>query len=76
MGKVDLPLVQSAHTASPSDELTAERVAEVLLEDEASRAGTAPSRSVVAKDVGERHEQARPGRSAPGPLPHGDRTQK
>jgi plasmid stability protein len=33
--KVELPLVACAHEASAADEMTAERVAEVLLRDEA-----------------------------------------
>lgn len=36
--RVQLPLIQSAHPARPGEEMTPDRVAEVLLEDEASRA--------------------------------------
>lgn len=36
--RVQLPLIQSAHPARPGEEMTPDRVAEVLLEDEAPRA--------------------------------------
>jgi hypothetical protein len=35
--RVKLPLVQCAHEAQPSEEMTPERVAQVLLEEEAER---------------------------------------
>ncbi|MGH9116168.1 MAG: antitoxin [Acidimicrobiales bacterium] len=38
-GRVDLPLVQCSHAALPRDELTPERVAEILARDEAGVAG-------------------------------------
>lgn len=41
--RVRLPLVRCAHGAKPGEEMTPERVAEVLL-DEESEAGRAPSR--------------------------------
>lgn len=36
--RVTLPLIQSSHPAAPGDELTPERVAEVLLQEEVERA--------------------------------------
>lgn len=39
--RVQLPLVQNTHAASPDKEMTPERTAQILLDDEARRASDA-----------------------------------
>lgn len=40
-GRVDVPLVQCAHPAMPQEEITPERVAEILAAEEAGAASAA-----------------------------------